>query len=110
MRELAVANGAAERDVQAGTEYANVTRDGNLRGRIIAVASSHRAAAPNMLQLMLKHELERMLIVLTPRTHAGNIRSTVCQTAMFASMIGAIFGLGLDYWVSYNFETILVFK
>ena len=98
MRELAVANGAAERGVQAGTEYANVTRDGNLRGRIIAVASSHRAAAPNMLQLMLKHELGRMLIVLTSRTHAGNIRSTVCQTAMFVcneKMIGAIFAFGL---------------
>ena len=56
VRQLAVVNDAAERGVKDCTEYANVTRDGNLRGRIIAVASSHRAVAPNM----LKHELERV--------------------------------------------------
>ena len=51
--ELAVVNDAAERGVNDCTDYANVARDGKLRGRIIAVASSHRVAAP----AMLKHEL-----------------------------------------------------
>ena len=56
IRQLAVVNDAAERGVKDCTEYADVTRDGALRGRIIAVASSHRAAAPSL----LKHELEKL--------------------------------------------------
>ena len=54
--QLAVVNDAAERGVKDCTDYADVTRDGTLRGRIIAVASVHRAAAPSM----LKREMEKL--------------------------------------------------
>ena len=54
--QLAVVNDAAERGVKDCIEYADAAQDGTLRGRIIAVASSHRAAAPSL----LKHELEKM--------------------------------------------------
>ena len=53
LKKLAVVNDAAERGVKDCTEYANVTRDGILRGHIITVVSSHRAAVPSM----MKHEL-----------------------------------------------------
>ena len=49
-------NDAAELGVKDCTDYADVVRDGAQRGRIIAVASSHRAAAPSL----LKRELEEL--------------------------------------------------
>ena len=52
--QLAVVSDAAERGVKDCTNYADVVRDGAQRGRIIAVASSHRAAAPFLLKLELE--------------------------------------------------------
>ena len=50
MKDLVVTNDAAEKAVKDVTENANAARDGQMRGRIIAVTCAHRSQAPSLLK------------------------------------------------------------
>ena len=56
VKELAVVNDAAGRGVKDTQDFANAARDGERRGRIVTVVSSHHAAAPTL----TKQELEKL--------------------------------------------------
>ena len=57
LSDLAVVNDAAERCVRDIQEYANAANDGNQRGNIILVSTSHRVRIPTF----LKNEMEENL-------------------------------------------------
>ncbi len=54
---LSVVNDAAERGVKDVQDYANASRDGNYRERIVLVSNSHRSKIPKF----FKNEMEEMM-------------------------------------------------
>ena len=63
VKELVIVNDAAERGVKDIQDYANAARDGERRGRIVTVVSSHHAAAPTLTKQELKKAVRRCEVV-----------------------------------------------